>query len=90
MQEKSNMRKATLILLHTDDGGRKSPILSGYRPHFIFENDPATDGRIETELSIAQGETYLVTIKFIREPSETATKFNVMEGNRIVGTGKLL
>ncbi len=84
---------ATIYLLNTDEGGRKSPIFSGYRPAFYF-GDKQTDGAIlfDDQEPIFPGEKREVKVRVLHpETLEDVLKpnavFEFKEGFKVVGRG---
>lgn len=67
--------KAKFALYSTDKGGRKTPIISGYRPNHVFEykensnNFIATyigDVNFEEQEFLYPGELIVATVRFLR------------------------
>ncbi len=67
--------KAKFTLYPTDEGGRKTPIVSGYRPDHVFEYKENSDDLImayvgdvnfEGQESLSPGESVMATIRFLR------------------------
>ncbi|MBL1224470.1 hypothetical protein [Enterococcus sp. BWR-S5] len=89
--------EAEFRFLTTEEGGRKTPTKSGYRPDHLIKPDYLTCGRhtyYEKEW-VALGETVLGTIKFIDPPSyrhslEVGQRISFQEGARIVGYAKII
>ena len=94
---------ALLKLTKTEDGGRKTGILSGYRPNHVFEyrhsGDMMTaymgDIRYEGEEFILPGQQKVVTVRFLREqPIEKYLKRGgqwwIHEGSRCVGVAEII
>ena len=87
---------ADLRLLQTNEGGRSSPIESGYRSLARFEGTE-TDFGFELELDadrLAPGESGTGRLSFwaVDELPELATgqSFELREGSRVVGHGAVL
>ncbi len=87
--------KADIRYLSTFEGGRETPIHSGYRGQFHYENEsPAWDAPQEfiDKDTVMPGERVTVHLKFM-SPSKhinrlkVGLKFYVKEGARIVGSG---
>lgn len=89
--------RATLHLIATDEGGRKTGIFSGYRGRFQPDVDPTglqADYFAQTDVlgdSIAPGETGEVSIR-IGMPGATpevwiGLEFSLREGPRVVARG---
>ena len=88
---------ATIHLLRTEAGGRKSFILSGYRPNIRFGEDLYADGAItfSDREKLFPGDKWNVKILFPRPESvrahlTTGNTFYIHEGMRKVGEGKIL
>ncbi len=90
---------AELRFLTTEQGGRKNPAASGYRPHIEFEGYPdyITSGQ-QTYLgqdTVAPGEIALAEISILSKEQFTNQlhenmKFKFCEGSHIIGYGKIL
>jgi translation elongation factor EF-Tu-like GTPase len=85
--------KATIQLLASDDGGRHSALRSGYRSLLRFENSEEDFG-FELTLdddSLRPGESGSGTISIWAEEGlpelSAGQRFEVKEGNRVVGNG---
>jgi translation elongation factor EF-Tu-like GTPase len=94
---------AKLTLYHTENGGRKSPIHSGYRPNHVFEyKENSTEfvatyiGEINFELdSIHPGETATVNVTFlalhnIKNFLNEGRVWWLHEGERVIGKAQVL
>jgi elongation factor Tu len=87
---------AKLYLLRPEEGGRKTPIFTGYRPAVYF-GDRQTDGLIVfsgEEKPILGGE-YTVTIalahpEYLGDALQKDATFDCREGPKIIGCGKVL
>ena len=92
--------KAKLSLLSTVSGGRKSPIISGYRPSHVFEHIgkrlTAYPGDIFfTEERINPGEDKEVTVRFhnaeqVKKYITAGKEWWVYEGWHLVGEGEII
>ncbi|WP_299242903.1 hypothetical protein [uncultured Aquimarina sp.] len=90
---------AELQFLNTEQGGRKNPVTSGYRPHIEFEEYPEylTSGQ-QTYIgqqTVAPGETVLAEISILSKDYFTNRlyenmKFEFYEGKHKIGSGKVL
>ncbi|OED48099.1 hypothetical protein AB832_00385 [Flavobacteriaceae bacterium (ex Bugula neritina AB1)] len=90
---------AELQFLTAEQGGRKNPAASGYRPHIEFEGhkDYITSGQ-QTYLgqdTVAPGETVLAEIAILSKEQFTSQlyedmKFTFYEGKHIMGYGKII
>jgi hypothetical protein len=94
--------RAELSLRATDDGGRKGPIASGYRPQWDL-GDRTEDGGIvysdaevwlETELMLSPGCTTIIRLHpFFPEYWErvqAGATLGLYEGNRLLGEARIL
>jgi elongation factor Tu len=83
-------------LLRPEEGGRKTPIFTGYRPAVYF-GDRQTDGIIafnNAENPALDGE-YTVTIalahpEYLGDALQKDATFDCREGHKIIGRGKVL
>ena len=83
--------KAKVALLKKEEGGRKTPILPGYRPQFYFRTRDVT-GLLRLPAgkeSLAPGEKDVEVEVELKEPValEEGLKFAIREGGRTVGMG---
>ena len=86
--------RAKIQFLRTEEGGRHSPVRSGYRPHFTFEQDPPSDFdgviHLEGREWASPGDEVTAWIAFAHpeyapgclKPDAT---FTAREGARVVG-----
>ena len=89
---------AELKYLTTEEGGRKSPAHSGYRPHVKFPFSKIMTSGQQTFIgqdSVKPGETIMAEImilspQFFENMLEIGMEFEVGEGRRIVAIGKLI
>jgi hypothetical protein len=88
---------ATLTYLTTENGGRKTPAMSNYRPQIKFDFDEMqTSGQqtfIEREM-VFPGETVNAEIKIIAvehfaHKLKEGMTFEFLEGPTLIGTGKI-
>lgn len=90
-----------LFLLPTDQGGRKTPIVTGYRPNWDFGNtwlgEPMmNDAQIllDDQLQLAPGQRAFARLQPFAPQFwgrvRAGTPLSVQEGNRIVGFAKVL
>jgi translation elongation factor EF-Tu-like GTPase len=87
--------KAELKFLATEDGGRKTPVSSGYRPQFYYAGkdwDAAHSYDIDW---VYPGDTVLVTLAFFRTQNHvgqlySGMPFAIREGPRTVANGHIL
>ena len=91
--------RATIYFLPTDEGGRKTPVWSGYRPSVSFPADPTSyyDAVItlEGQERVLPGEECVARITFLapecaRHLLKPDAPFEVNEPPRVVGRGKIL
>ncbi|MFB0495010.1 hypothetical protein ABID99_001247 [Mucilaginibacter sp. OAE612] len=92
-----------LKLKATADGGRRTGILSGYRPDHVFEY-PENDGRLEAfmgditwydGLAIEPGEEKVVTVRFFFRPQieqylSIGRKWQIHEGPVCIGEAEII
>ncbi|MEU3048838.1 elongation factor Tu [Streptomyces sp. NPDC006984] len=80
---------ARVHLLSTREGGRRTPVSSGYRPQFYLRTaDVVGDVQLAGEGPAHPGETVEMTVELGREvPLEPGLGFAVREGGRTVGAG---
>ncbi len=88
---------AKIHLLRTDEGGRKSFIFSGYRPHIRFNNDVYADGALtfSDREKLFPGDKWNVTIifpklEFVKDHIVVGTTFDINEGAHKIGEGEIL
>ena len=93
--------KAKFTLYPTDEGGRKTPVVSGSRPDHVFEYKENSgdlimayvgDVNFEGQESLSPGESVIATIRFLRhEDIERFMKIGRVGGFMKPGTklGKL-
>ena len=88
---------AKVHLLCTDEGGRQSFILSGYRPHIRFGNELYADGAIifSDHEKLFPGDTCNVKITFpkpelVKEYLKVGTTFDIYEGPHKIGDGEIV
>jgi translation elongation factor EF-Tu-like GTPase len=85
--------EATITFLRTEEGGRRTPASSGYRPQFYYEGEnwdaihyyPGMD-------QVYPGDTVTVHLGFLspeyhRGRIQQGTRFEIREGRRVVGRG---
>jgi len=87
---------AKVYFLKTEEGGRKSPILSGYRPALYF-GDKQTDGAIIVTdgIQVLPGEERELTIRllhpeYVNDALSPKSSFEVKEGLKVIGRGIVL
>ena len=87
---------ARMYLLRPEEGERKTPIFTGYRP-VVYSGDRQTDGRIvfSPEEKPVLGGEYTVTIalahsEYLADTLQQDATFDCREGSKIIGRGKVL
>ena len=87
---------AKIDLLCAEEGGRKTPIFTGYRPTMYF-GDRQTDGLIvfDCEEKPTLGGEYTVTIalahpEYLGDVLQKEAMFDFREGPKIIGHGKVV
>jgi translation elongation factor EF-Tu-like GTPase len=94
--------KAKFRLKGTDEGGRKTGIISGYRPNHVFEYKEGKmvsaymgDIKFDGQELIKPGEERIVTVRFI--PGQPIEKFLTLgrrwwihEGPNLVGEAEIV
>ncbi|GAA2594440.1 elongation factor Tu [Streptomyces tubercidicus] len=80
---------AEVYVLSTDEGGRRTPLSTGYRPQFYIRTADVVGDLDLGERGIARpGETVTVSVELGREvPLERGLGFAIREGGRTVGAG---
>lgn len=89
---------ATIHLLSTEEGGRRSSVMSGYRPSIKFQfDDYLTTGYqiFKDKDLINPGETTIADIKIISKDYfagklKEGMLFDIFEGNHKVGEGSII
>lgn len=94
---------AKISLLKTEDGGRKSGILSGYRPNHLFDNDIKTKGynsfmgqiTWEDNMMLLPGEERNVYIHFLGSAAidkylNIGQKWYLYEGPHMIGNAEMV
>jgi elongation factor Tu len=86
--------EATITLFPSENGGRKKPVYTGYRPSFAFNTSQHYSGEVRLigKEELFPGETSRVRIKLlpaktIRKNLKPADSFTITEGNKRVGSG---
>ncbi len=95
--------KAKLTLKRTEDGGRSSGILSGYRPNHVFEYKDCGqllityigDIVFDEEDDFRPGQTKIVTVRFlahqrIEKYLDKGRKWWIHEGARLIGEAEII
>lgn len=95
MLKKTNIY-SKIYLYPTEEGGRKRPIVSGYRPNIAFETGKITDAICLFEGEpIKPGETRNIILSFFADSfdaktSSNFTLFTLQEGSKKIGHGVIL
>ena len=95
MREYRRDIEAEITFTRTEEGGRESPVSSGYRPQFYYDGHDwdAVHTYEDTEL-VYPGETVKAYICFVSPQCHvgklySGKKFLLREGARIVGKGRI-
>ncbi|MET7362028.1 elongation factor Tu [Streptomyces sp. NPDC005562] len=80
---------AQVYVLATREGGRRTPIATGYRPQFYIRTADVVGDVDLGEAAVARpGDTVTMTVELGRDvPLETGLGFAIREGGRTVGAG---
>ncbi|CAL9387120.1 elongation factor Tu [Streptomyces sp. NPDC088935] len=80
---------AQVYVLSTREGGRSTPLTTGYRPQFYIRTADVVGDVDLGEAALARpGDTVTMTVELGREvPLETGLGFAIREGGRTVGAG---
>ncbi|CAM5340322.1 Elongation factor Tu [Streptomyces alboniger] len=80
---------AQVYVLSTREGGRSTPVATGYRPQFYIRTADVVGSVDLGEIAVARpGETVTMTVELGHEvPLETGLGFAIREGGRTVGAG---
>jgi hypothetical protein len=88
---------ASIRLLSTEEGGRRTPVISGYRPslRFQFDNYLTTGYHIFNKQTVNPGESETADIKIISKDYfagklKEGMMFDIFEGNHKVGEGIII
>jgi|1185.fasta_scaffold568121_2 translation elongation factor EF-Tu-like GTPase len=84
--------EAKITFFTTEEGGRTTPVFSGYRPAHLVNKDYLTTGihQYYDREKVGLGETVLGTIKFITSEAYTeclwvGKRISIQEASHIVG-----
>ncbi|WP_369360280.1 elongation factor Tu [Streptomyces sp. cg2] len=82
---------AEMYVLSTDEGGRRTPLTTGYRPQFYLRTADVVGAIDLGERAVARpGETVRITVELGRAvPLEPGLGFAIREGGRTVGAGTI-
>ncbi|MFI6934278.1 elongation factor Tu [Streptomyces sp. NPDC050287] len=80
---------AQVYVLSTREGGRSTPVATGYRPQFYIRTADVVGSVDLGEIAVARpGETVTMTVELGRDmPLEPGLGFAIREGGRTVGAG---
>ncbi|CAM5513586.1 Elongation factor Tu OS=Streptomyces tendae OX=1932 GN=tuf PE=3 SV=1 [Streptomyces tendae] len=83
---------ARVYVLSTREGGRSTPLTTGYRPQFYIRTADVVGDVDLGEAAVARpGDTVTMTVELGREvPLETGLGFAIREGGRTVGAGTVI
>ena len=90
---------ASITLLRTEDGGRSSPITSGYRGQFFFDGHDfdCSEFKIQPERWVHPGETAEVRIvlseyasSMLKDKVAPGNTFELHEGKKPVAVGTVI
>lgn len=89
--------EAVITFLKREEGGRKTPVSSGYRPAHLVKDDYLTTGvhQYYSDENVLPGETVLGTITFITPEAYPnclweEKMIKIQEGGRLVGYAKVV
>jgi elongation factor Tu len=87
--------EVVMTFLRTEEGGRKRPVFTGYRPQFYYDGEDwdAQHTYIGVE-QVNPGDTVTAQIKFTRPKCHAGRiavgmSFEIREGNRTVAKGQV-
>ncbi|MBS1717833.1 MAG: elongation factor Tu [Armatimonadetes bacterium] len=84
--------EAEIYVLSKDEGGRHTPLVTGYRPQFYFRTTDVT-GTIALPAGVEMvmpGDNVSITTELIQPIAmEQGSKFSIREGGRTVGAGAI-
>ena len=80
--------QAEIYVLKKEEGGRHTPVVSGYKPQFFFKTTSVT-GTIQTEVDVLlPGDKATVGIQLDKPVAvEVGHNFAIREGGKTVGSG---
>jgi len=88
--------EAIISFLTIDEGGRTSPVSSGYRPGHLVKEDYLTTGEhyYLDKIEVGPGQSVLGNIKFISPEAypnclHEGKIISIQEGSRVVGYAKV-
>lgn len=85
--------EVVMTFLRTEDGGRRSPAFTGYRPQFYYQSEDWD--AIHTYIGFERvnpGDTVTAQLRFLSPQNHVGrlcvgTEFHIREGKRTVATG---
>jgi elongation factor Tu len=87
--------EAEIAFVPTEQGGRKTPAFSGYRPQFYYDGlDSDADQEYPDVESVAPGQTVRALLRFFSPDRQVGRvfvgmEFQVREGTRVVAHGRV-
>src|SRR5205807_8066428 len=87
--------EAEVTFVPTEQGGRKTPAFSGYRPQFYYDgHDWDADQEYPDVESVAPGQTVRALLRFLSPDLQVGRvhpgmEFQVREGARVVAHGRV-
>ncbi|WP_092050631.1 EF-Tu C-terminal domain-related protein [Planctomicrobium piriforme] len=88
--------EAELVFVPTEQGGRKTPVATGYRPQFHYDgSDWDASHEYPDKEWVAPGETVRAFLRFISPQAHIGRvfpgmEFQVREGARVVAQGRII
>ena len=79
-------------MLTTDEGGRRTPFMTGYRPQFFFRTADITGNvTLLDGVEVAMpGDILEVGVELVYPAAmQEGMRFSIREGGRIVGVGRI-
>lgn len=88
---------ATLTFLTSEQGGRKTPVFSGYRPQVKFDFSEMQTSGLQTFIDrkivypgdTVEAEIRIISFEHFEGKLKDKMKFDFREGSRIIGTGQI-
>jgi len=89
---------AVLKYRTTEEGGRKTPAYSGYRPQVKFSFQKIQTSGQQTFINkkivypgeIVEAEIKIISVEIFKNCLEEGMNFEFREGDRIIGTGQII
>jgi translation elongation factor EF-Tu-like GTPase len=88
--------EAEIYFLRTEEGGRKGPAFTGYRPQFFYDGEDWDAVQEYPDVSeVRPGDTVRALVSFLspeyhRGRVYPGMSFAIREGQRVVGRGRVL